>query len=49
MYDFITTADTNPFFWGTVDLNPVSDNLFDTGLLAEVKLESVTHSVEVSF
>lgn len=35
VYDFITTADTNPYFWGTVDLNPVSDNLFDTGLLAE--------------
>ena len=35
VHDFITTADTNPFFWGTVDLNPVSDNLFDTGLLAE--------------
>lgn len=49
VYDFITTADTNPYFWGTVDLNPVSDNLFDTWLLAEVKLESVTHSVEVSF
>ena len=35
VHDFITTADTNPYFWGTVNLNPASDNYFDAGLLAE--------------
>ena len=32
---FLTTAGTDPGFWGIVELNPSSDNLFDAGLLAE--------------
>ena len=32
---FLTTAGTDPGFWGASELNPSSDNLFDAGLLAE--------------